>query len=333
LFIVSVVTWGLGGNVITGNAPIGPPHLNHGYIYYNGAPPLITLIDVGQVMFLFVVGVSAYIAFSSRLRKRGAAASWMYAGRRVGILMALSFLVEFGLRADWNFSKISWERIFYSEVIAHLAIGCLAAYLAIFFVRNPDRRAAVGFIIFIIHAFVFGAYLVDRYIWWDHVLELPKIPLGAINLAGIAIIGTAVGQWITRDPDDPAVGMRERIAPLGWCCMAGCFFLEWVQPSEHHDVTAPLALMGVGLSSLLLVTAYAMNKIGIRPPLLGPLGRNLLFVFIFTALAFELMMSFVPEQTLHEDPFLQMVLLGIVPLAAMIGITHLLERWNIAIRA
>ena len=47
--IISVITWPLSGDPTIGltNSWIGPPLLNHGYKYFNGWPPIITIIDIG----------------------------------------------------------------------------------------------------------------------------------------------------------------------------------------------------------------------------------------------------------------------------------------------
>ena len=84
--IISVVTWELSGSfpIIQ---PIGPPLLNHGYKYYNGYPALITIIDIGQQIFMFVMGFGAYLAFTSRREKRGVKAAWIHGIIRVGVYM------------------------------------------------------------------------------------------------------------------------------------------------------------------------------------------------------------------------------------------------------
>jgi len=70
--IISVITWPLSGDPTLGSTapPIGSPLLNHGFKYFDGYPALMTIIDIGQQIFLFTLGIGAYLAFTSRMGKK-----------------------------------------------------------------------------------------------------------------------------------------------------------------------------------------------------------------------------------------------------------------------
>jgi len=108
--IISVITWPLSGN-FPGEAPIGPPLLNHGFQYYDGYPALITIIDIGQQIFMFILGFVAYIAFTSRLKKKGVGAAWKHGIIRVAVLYGLAFLDD-GLIGGLLFGDgIPWDEV------------------------------------------------------------------------------------------------------------------------------------------------------------------------------------------------------------------------------
>ena len=56
-------------------------------------------------------------------------------------------------------------------------------------------------------------------------------------------------------------------------------------------------------------------------------------MFIVAGLGIDLVYAVVPRGLIRSDPFVAMVLAGILPIAVMVGLTRLLEKWNIAIRA
>jgi hypothetical protein len=60
LFVIADITWSWSGE-ITGLPlvlPVGPTWLNHGWKFFNNdAKEIITLIDIGQMLFVFVMGL------------------------------------------------------------------------------------------------------------------------------------------------------------------------------------------------------------------------------------------------------------------------------------
>lgn len=71
MLLSSMIVGELEGDIVMREPFLGPTFLNHGYDYYDGTPALITLIDVGQPIFVFMMGFAATIAFSSRIERRG----------------------------------------------------------------------------------------------------------------------------------------------------------------------------------------------------------------------------------------------------------------------
>ncbi len=329
LYVISIVLSAVEGNPLLGKPTLGPTFLNHGYAYYNGNPPLITLIDAGQMMFIFVVGFVAYIAFAGRWEKRGAFSAWVYALRRVAALYTLSILAEIKVAA-WRHESSSWAAALYDGVLSRIAIGALAAYIAVYFIRRADWRMVVAVAMLIVHAFLYASYRFDRYWWYDDIMGLPKFPFGVWNMAAVAVAGSACGQWLKRAPD-PKIGFGERIIPFGTAAIVAAYCMEWLQPSEHHDVTTALALMSIGVSANLLGATYAFNYFGWGIATLRSMGRNLLLLFVVTAIFVDMYAAWVSD-LLPLHPYETLLLLGILPIAAVMALARLLERWNIVVR-
>ena len=251
---------------------------------------------------------------------------------RVGALYALSFGSSGILNIVLRHQPINWPEVFYNDVISELALGALASYVTIYFIRNADKRMFVCLAVFVLHAFLFAAYVIDRYPWWDDMIGLPKFPLGALNLTPVAVMGSVFAQWLWTDHPDMRVTFRRRVVPTSSALILAAYFLEWVQPSEHHDVTTALALLSVGLSGLLLASTYAFSEMGFEIPLLRPLGKNLILVFILGGLGVVEYVHALPREFLASHPYGALLLVGFLPLAAVCAIAIALEKWNIVIR-
>jgi len=144
-----VITWPLSGNFPGTEIPIGPPLLNHGFQYYDGYPALITIIDIGQQIFMFILGYVAYIAFTSRMKKRGAGAAWKHGIIRVAVLYGLAFLDD-GLIGGLLFGDgIPWDEVLWYGT--HL--------LAYLIPKSADKRLYVCIGIMIIHAILYATPL------------------------------------------------------------------------------------------------------------------------------------------------------------------------------
>ncbi len=331
LYMVSAITSPLDGDVLRGEHQIGPTYLNHGYAYFYDHPAMITIIDVGQPIFMFVVGFAAYIAFTGRLRKRGAAFAWLYALRRVALLYLLSY-ISAGPLYHLAGQPTNWPEVLYDGILSRIAIGAFVTYASIYFLRNADRRIYVGIFIFIVHAFLFGSYAVDRYPWLDDLLGRPKFPLGALNQAGVAVFGSVFAQWALRNPQDVAAGFRNKVVPASVLAVVLAYCMEWLQPSEHHDVTTALALLSVGLSGLLVAVTYAFGEQGIEIPMLRALGKNLLLLFVLVSQLFERYIGLIPDWVAQDFPYVTLIFIGVLPMALMMALAVLLERRNIIIR-
>ncbi|MBX7255876.1 MAG: hypothetical protein K1Y02_05910, partial [Candidatus Hydrogenedentes bacterium] len=226
----------------------------------------------------------------------------------------------------------NWNEALYDGTFSRLAIGSVAAHAAVYAVRRADIRAWLGFALFGVHAFLFESYRFDRYPWIDDMLGLTKFPFGAFNLAAIAILGSVFAQWFHKHSGDPGKGMRERILPVATWSFIASYCVEWIQSSEHHDVTTALALLSVGLTGYLVMASYAMGTLGIVVPALRAIGKNLLLVFIVTAEVIDRYLEAVADTAIETHPYAALLVVGVVPVVAITYMARFLEKRNIVVR-
>ncbi len=332
LLLASMPTSQYEGSLLKGDRPLGPPMLNHGFSYYDGYPSIITFIDVGQSIFLFVLGFVGYIAFTSRWRKRGGWSAFGYAARRVGILYVLSFIDAIFL--SYVFSGVShWDDCIYDGTFALIAIGSFAAFLSIALCADADRRFGIAVGLLMLHALLYAFPVFDEYTWSDNVLGLPQFPFAALGLSTMAIAGTCFGQWLMMDPDDPLVGFRKRIVPISTAAFVAAYCVDWIQPAEHHRTNAALQLISLYMAGFMLMIFFSFGRVGFRFPLLSSMGKNLLLLFAVGGLFNNIYLGLVPKSLLLQSPYLALVLGAIAPVAICAWAAVILYKRGIMVRA
>ncbi|NUM55383.1 MAG: hypothetical protein HUU46_17180 [Candidatus Hydrogenedentes bacterium] len=332
MLIVSMGTAEFAGDMVLGEPVIGPPMLNHGYDYYHGAPAIITFVDVGQALFVFVMGFVGYAAFTSRLTKRGPRSAFLYAARRVLVLYALAGLDSI-LLSTLERGSPEWAVFFYGGTFSAIALGSLVAFVSIVIIPNADRRAAFAAALVLLHALLFEFPIFDRYTWYDDVLGLPKFPFGAAGLAIVAIFGSSFGQWYVIDPDEPLAGFKQRMVPVSTAAVIAAYCMDWLQPAEHHDVTASLQLQAIYMGGFMLEIFYTFGRAGFRFPLLSSFGKNLLLMFAVGGFGVSIYWNFLPKELLIAEPLIALFLVGILPIAALGVFAKFLEKRGVMVRA
>ncbi len=332
LLIVSMGTAEYSGDMVMGKAVLGSPMLNHGYDYYDGWPPIITFIDLGQALFVFMMGFVGYTAFTSRLRKRGKLSAALYGLRRVSLLYALAG-IDSVLLNYLEHGEVRWAEFLYLGTFSCIALGTLAAFISIAIIANADRRILVAFALMLGHALLFESPRFDHREWYEDVLNLIRFPFGAAGLCIVAIAGTCFGQWYYSDLSNPTGAFKDRIVPISMYAMIGAFCMDWIQPGSHHDTTASLQLWSVAIGGFMLMMFYAFSLAGFRFPLLSSLGKNLLLMFAVGGIVLGIYMDLLPDALLISSPLLTLLLIGIVPIALLGILATILDRRGIMVRA
>ncbi len=332
LLIVSMPTSEYAGDIVTGDPPLAPPMLNHGYEYYDGTPAIITFIDIGQALFMLVMGFVGYTAFTSRWRKRGGRSAFWYAVRRVVALYALAFLDCVALNY-LSSGDPKWADFFYNGTFAMIALGALCAFVLIVLIPNADRRIGVSVALILFHSLLYAFPLFDHHTWDDNILGLPRFPFGTLGMCAVAIAGSCFGQWHAMDPKDPAVGFRKRIVPVSTAAFVAAYCMDWVQPAQHHDANAALQLQALYMGGFMLMIFFAFGQVGFRFPLLSSLGKNLLLMFALGGLFVGIYLDQLPKAFLQQSPYLAVTLAGIVPIVTLSCVAVFLEKRGIMVRA
>jgi hypothetical protein len=329
--LASMPTSEYSGDFLKGDPTLGPPMYGHGFDYFDAYPQIITFIDVGQAIFLFVLGFVGYTALTSRWKKRGGRSAFGYALRRVGILYFLSF-IDCVLLKYLSSDKVNWDDFFYKDTFTLIAIGSFAAFVSVALCSNADRRFGIAAALTMLHALVSAFPIFDHRGAFDDVLGLPHFPFGALGLSSMAIAGTCFGQW-HRMVDDPAVGFRKRIVPISTVAFVAAYCVDWIQPAQHHEVNAAMQLIALYMGGFMLMIFFAFGQVGFRFPLLSSLGKNLLLIFAVGGLFNSIYLSLIPKSFLMESPYLALILGGIVPIALFAWFAVILDKRGIMVRA
>ncbi len=332
MLIISMSTAEYAGDMVLGERFLGSPMLGHGYDYYDGSPALITFIDAGQALFVFMMGFVGYMAFTSRLSKRGVLSAIFYALRRMVLLYALAAIDSVFLNY-LEHGEIRWAEFLYLGTFSCIALGSLAAFASILICSRADARMLGAFALVLVHAVLYEFPQFDHREWYEDVLNPARFPFGAFGLCIVAVIGTCFGQWYLQDPNDPMVGFRNRIAPVSTLAMIGAYCMDWIQSAEHHDTTASLQLLAVAYGGYMLMIFYTFGLAGVRFPLLSSLGKNLLLLFAVGGIAMGIYIAVLPKTLLMASPFYALLLVGILPILALGLFAKFLEWRGIMVRA
>ncbi|WP_462325855.1 hypothetical protein [Desulfoplanes sp.] len=324
--ILSCITWELSGNWSGDDPILGPTFLNHGFCYYDGDPAIITIIDIGQQVFMFVLGFVGYISFRKRLENISTIAAWRHGLVRVGLLYLLAMIDDGVLEFILN-KSFSIQDVLYAGTFANLAIGSFAAYFSLYIIKNAEKRMVLALIIMTIHSFL---YANSNIIHYSSGVE-SIFPFNAINHGAIAIIGTCFGQWYKAYEHNPDAAFKARILPVSTFFLVACYLLDWLQPAEHHDVTTALALMAVGRAGFMIALFYGLERIGFKIPLLSEFGKNMLLMFVLTPIL-QVYINIYSKNFLSSHPVTTLLLIGIFPVLLLAGLAVFLDRKNMVLK-
>ncbi len=324
--ILSTITWELSGDWSGKNPILGPTFLNHGFCYYDGYPAIITIIDIGQQIFMFVLGFVAYLAFKGRLEKLSPRAAWKHGLTRVGVLYVLAFFDD-GVLHFFMEGFFGTRDVIYNGTFANLAIGSLAAYLGVYLIKGANKRVLLSIALMICHSIFYALPGFKHY----HTQTGILFPFNAVNHAAIAIMGTCFGQWYRMNVENPSAVFKQKILPISTLCFIACYLLDWVQPAEHHDVTTSLALMAMGRAGFVMTLFYGFEQLEFKIPLLSEFGKNMLLMFILTPVL-QIYIGLFSKKFLAANPALALLFVGVLPIIVLAGLAVILDRKKIIIK-
>jgi hypothetical protein len=343
LFIIAAITWilsgdftALGSNQYTNvRLPVGPSYLNHGWKWADtpeGWPQMITIIDIGQQIFIFLVGFMQAFSFIRRKTTNSEKDALIHIIRRFFIIMALAFLDEIliGQISDgFDINTWNWYGWFWHGTLGNIAWASLAGGLVAFSVRKADTRFLIGMGILLLHAILYAIPAVVEWRWlYPENQTFFRIPFETIGHVAIAIIGAAFTGWMfdeNREVSEPNI--RNRILPISTGMFILMYIIDFLQPANHQAVNAALATMAIAASGFMLFIFYQLDKYNFKVPGLSAFGKNMLLMFILSLIVTEAYMPGVKDLA-QQNAVYGLILAGIVPVLIMYAIAKFLEWRN-----
>ena len=160
-----------------------------------------------------------------------------------------------------------------------------------------------------------------------------NFPYAVINHIAIGIIATAYTSWFfTQEGEINKETIRSRVLPVSTAFFIAEYLLDFIQWSDHHDVTTPLAMLALASSGFLIFIFYKMDEEDFHILGLTAFGKNMLSVFILEMIIIELLYLPLIEGVIGLNAFLDMLVLGILPVVLIWIIAKLLEKFDIIIK-
>ncbi|MHA1112618.1 MAG: hypothetical protein ACTSRE_16105 [Promethearchaeota archaeon] len=342
LFIVQTFAYEFSNDPSSGIAPILPPMVNHGYNFesFSGMPNLITLIDLGQLIFIFLVGfMQAFAVMKRVLKSKEKWRVWVHVCIRVGAIFALAalhILAKFFIDGG----PYDFKEAFVNGTLAVIAWSGLAAAVVSILLKKGDHRFWLGFGLMIITTGLW--YLTEPHGSIPALITSPPLEtfLSVMGLVETAIIATAIAGWIF-NPDGTVKdgNWKKRVLPLAFGFMVLSYLSWFIQWADHHHANMSISTMAIGFSAFMIFAFYKMEENGFRLPILTPLGKNLLLVFLLSMVINEVVYM---GMILYEfnligisewyGPILDLILAGVVPIMLMWAIVYPLHKYNIIIK-
>jgi len=337
LLIIAAITWTLSGkNADPLNPPLGPTYLNHGWKYASvtGWPPIITIIDIGQQILMFIVGFTGAMTYYRHVEKEGRAGAFMHILRRFTTFMFFAILVEMLFNEKLTLSEADLIGIFWRSTFPNLAYGSLIGMLLLMALpKKPDTRIWVAMIFLLIHAILYSIPEVRE--WAIYTAAGQKffiIPFNLLNHIPIAIVGTCMFDWSQLKTDtDPTWGWSKRILPVATGMFIATWLIDFVQPAEHSNVTTALACMAIATSMFIMFLFYQFGKVNFKIPLLSDMGKNILLMYLLSSSS-DTLFAVVTKTAMISNPWLALVIVGIIPVSATLMIGWILARYRIYIK-
>ena len=214
---------------------------------------------------------------------------------------------------------ISVESIFYAAVLIEIAWASLIAMLLSLYIKNGNIRFYIGMAVFTLQ-FVL-----------DLTFTLENTLMTAMGDIGVVITATAFSAWMFKaDGRINEENFKKRLLPVTFGTFVVMYLVSFVQWAKHPRTTVPLAMMAIGVSGIAIFLFYSMEKTGYKLKLLIPFGKNLLMMFLIEMVLIELIyMEFFLYDYVLINPWLDMIIAGVIPLMILFGIAKFLEKKKI----
>jgi hypothetical protein len=273
LFIASF-TWILSSYGSTTLPPIGPTWLNHGYKYWeNSGAPLITLIDIGAQIFMFILGISVPISFRSKWEKKGLKYAWCKTGTRVLAFFWINSIVEW--LGEWG------DNEYFYIGLGLFALAIVIGIIGLTKFKNTDTKAYIG-LVFVGIAFL-GLLLMNYGVGhkiWDLFFNAPLCHLAWGTLAA------TIAVYTIHSPD-------RRIVVMIFMMIVHTFFWQTIykvsinEPGSIIDgMSIPYDVLGHMLIAISATCVWDWMNLDPKEPNVGIKQRVLKFASLMFIVAF-----------------------------------------------
>ncbi len=325
LFIIQTCAWLFDVNE-GWSIPLMAPALNHGFRYANLERPLITMIDLGQQIFIFLVGfMQAFAVLKRKEKGLSDGKIWLHIGKRFVLVMVLSVVHSY---VKPEMGELNSYFIIAEGTLANIAWAGLAAGIAALYIQKPKFRLIVGLGVMLVHSIL---YMFESL----HTLKDGdwSFPFLTINHIAIGLIASAFTLWfLTPKGEINEEGIKKNVLPVTIAFMISSYLLDFIQWSDHHTVSTPLAMLAISVAALSLYVFYHFDKDGFHIPGLSTFGKNMLMVFLFSMVINELVYYGLIEGLLGLSGIFDMFLLGIVPILLIWIIAKIFEKLNLIVK-
>ncbi len=136
--IIASLTWEFSSSDFSLAPPLGPTWLNHGWQFFNQQPAMITIIDMGSQIFMFMLGISMGLSFRSKVEKKGLGYAWLNVLFRVFTFFWISQVIS--VEFDFPLFKIIALGIWVVITVVAAVFRNMKKY------RDTIYRPAIGLI-------------------------------------------------------------------------------------------------------------------------------------------------------------------------------------------
>ncbi|MHA1583626.1 MAG: hypothetical protein ACTSVU_04500 [Promethearchaeota archaeon] len=335
LYTIGVMAYALRGDLASGVLPVGATYYNHGwaesitYFYLSESkldfPSIITIIDIGEPLLRFLIGMMAAYSFRRRMNNNGKYNAWGHALNRFVIFLFLSVLLE-----DMFLDRGIFEALF-NGVFATIAWASIAGSIMSAFVEKADLRVIIGIGLAILHAILYAIPII-RFWHTGSDLWYFAIPWNMLNNINLGITGAGYCGYIfpeTAKTDQDA--FKKRILPLTVLFLLGNYLMDYLQFADNFNCTTSLVFLTLGFAGVLLFVFHQISEIGFKIPFLSSWGKNMLLIFLFSTLI-EWIWAPIIVNVVRNSHILALLLAGVVPLLVLEIIVWGLDRKGIVVK-
>jgi hypothetical protein len=150
-----------------------------------------------------------------------------------------------------------------------------------------------------------------------------------INISAIVIVASGVELLLFSEKEVVnEQNFSKIILPIALGCFGASYLLDFFQFANPYFFNTPIALLSLGVALVVIFLFYSFEKVHFIIPGLSALGMNMFFFFLFSPIFGWLLVDLLEPFT-NNNPWLTILVFGIVPLLILFLIAFLLKKKQI----